>query len=273
MYEDYLQTDAAINPGNSGGPLVSLDGEVIGINTAIKGIGTMIGFAIPSSMAKPIVEQLIATGHVRRPYLGILMQDVTPELQKGLGRGAPAKGALVGQVEASSPAARSGLQPGDVIESVDGLAVEGSKAVQKAVLGKHVDQKLQLKVWRAGRELELAATTVQYPGDTNDRKLAAKEDGGGRGKLGVELQSLTPELAERLGVSRELRGAVVAEVKPGSPAEEAGVQEGDVIVEVDQQRVASAEDASRVLRGSRQGGHLLRVRRGDGALFVVVPAA
>ncbi len=114
-YEDYLQTDAAINPGNSGGPLVSLDGEVIGINTAIKGVGTMIGFSIPSSMARPIAEQLIQTGHVKRPYIGITMQDVTPELQTGLGPNAPQKGAIVGQVLPDSPAARAGVQPGDVI--------------------------------------------------------------------------------------------------------------------------------------------------------------
>src|SRR5262249_19181915 len=135
-YEDYLQTDAAINPGNSGGPLVSLDGEVVGINTAIRGIGTMIGFSIPSTMARPIVDQLINTGHVRRPYIGISMQNLSPELAAGLGPNAPQKGALVGKVEPGSPAGRAGVQPGDVIVTVDGKEAGSSLAVQKAVLQK-----------------------------------------------------------------------------------------------------------------------------------------
>ncbi len=273
-YEDFLQTDAAINPGNSGGPLVSLDGEVIGINTAIKGIGTMIGFAIPSTMVRPIADQLIATGHVRRPYLGILMQDVTPELAAGLGGGAPPKGALVGQVEPTSPAARAGVQPGDVIVSVDGAAVDGSKSVQKAVLRKRLDEKVALKVWRGGKELTLAATTAEHPGDAADKKQVAGADGpSGKGRLGVELQSLTPEIAERLGLGGADKGAVVAGVRPDGPAFEAGVREGDLIVEIDRQPVTSADDAIRMLRAARNGGHLLRVRRGDGALFIVVPGA
>src|SRR5207249_6066159 len=122
-YEDFLQTDASINPGNSGGPLVNLDGEVIGINTMIAGIGTGIGFAVPSSMARPIVDQLINGGKVRRPYLGIYMQDVTPEMAKGLGGKAPEKGALVSQVQPGSPADKAGVKPGDVVVSVDGQAV------------------------------------------------------------------------------------------------------------------------------------------------------
>ena len=132
-YEDYLQTDAAINPGNSGGPLVSLDGEVIGINTMIRGIGTMIGFAIPSNMAGPIAQQLIREGRVHRPYLGIVMQDVTPQLAGSLGPGAPGSGAIVNHVENESPAARAGIQTGDVIVKIEGQPVDGSKAVQKAV--------------------------------------------------------------------------------------------------------------------------------------------
>jgi len=271
-YEDYLQTDAAINPGNSGGPLVSLDGEVVGINTAIQGIGTMIGFAIPSSMARPIAEQLIAGGRVHRPYIGIAMQDVTPELAAGLGAGAPQKGAIVGTVEPSSPAGRAGLQPGDVIVTVDGREVAGSRAVQKAVLAKALKQAVALGVWRNGARLSLSAITAEHPGDAQGEKLAQGDEPNGQGKLGVELQSLTPELAQRLGVD-EARGAVVAAVAPNSPAAEAGVRQGDVIVEVDRHAVASAEDATRALRTPRQGGHLLRVRRGDGALFVVVPTA
>jgi serine protease Do len=273
-YEDFIQTDAAINPGNSGGPLVNLDGEVVGINTMIRGVGTMIGFAIPSNMARPIEQQLIASGTVRRPYLGILMQDVTPELRAGLGGGAPEHGALVGQVEDGSPAARAGLQTGDVIVKVDGRPVEGSKAVQKAVLATSLGAKVNLDVWRAGKAMTIAATTAEHPGDRDEKRLASGSDEGdaGHGRLGIELQSLTPDVAEQLGV-KEKQGAVVAGVRPDSPAAEAGLREGDVIVEVDRHKVASAEEAQRALHGSRQGGHLLRVKRGEGALFLVVPAA
>ena len=273
QYEDYLQTDAAINPGNSGGPLISLDGEVIGINTAIKGVGTMIGFAIPTSMARPIAQQLIKSGHVRRPYLGILMQELTPELATSLGAGAPQKGALVGQVETNSPAARAGIQPGDVIVRLDGQEVEGSKAVQKAVLQRQLGQRIAIDIWRSGRQLTLSATAGEHPGDAGERRVASgSDDASPKGHIGLQLESLTPQLAEQLGV-RDSRGAVVAGVDPDSPASEAGVREGDVIVEVDRRAVASAEDASRALRAPRQGGHLLRIKRGDGALFVVVPAA
>jgi serine protease Do len=276
-YQDFLQTDASINPGNSGGPLVNLDGEVIGINTMILGpagnIG--IGFAVPSSMAKPIADQLIQGGKVRRPYLGILMQDMTPELRQSMmSNKGPEKGALVSNVQPGSPAEKAGVKPGDVILSVEGAPVDGSKAVQRTVLSKKIGQKLDLTVWRDGKDMKLAATTAELPGDDkmasaggSDSKSAAKA------KLGLQLQPLTPELAERLGVGRNERGVVVAGVKDGGPAAEAGVREGDLIVSVDQKPVSSVDEAARLLTQERPGGHLLRVRRGDGAIFVVIPSA
>jgi serine protease Do len=271
-YEDYLQTDAAINPGNSGGPLVDLDGEVVGINTAIRGIGTMIGFAIPASMARPIVKQLIDEGRVHRPYVGILMQDLTPQIAGSLGGGAPAKGAIVGQIEPRSPAAQAGIQTGDVIVRVDGVPVDGSKAVQRAVLAKSLGQKVAFEVWRGGKSMTLAATTAEHPGDKGDRRLAGEpEAGDGKARLGLALQNLTPDLAERLGVDAATRGAVVGGVRDGSPAADAGIREGDLIVEVDRQPVASADDVSRALKVARPGGHLVRIRRGDGALFIPLP--
>src|SRR5262249_34923776 len=149
------------------GPLVNLDGDVVGINTMIAGIGTGIGFAVPSSMARPIADQLIGGGKVRRPYLGILMQDVTPELSKTLGK-APEKGALVGEVQPGSPADKAGIKPGDVVLSVDGTPVEGSKAVQRTVLSKRIGQQVNLEIWRDGKKQTIAATTAELPGDERE---------------------------------------------------------------------------------------------------------
>jgi serine protease Do len=268
-YEDFLQTDASINPGNSGGPLVDLDGEVIGINTMIAGIGTGIGFAVPSSMAKPISDQLIKNGRVRRPYLGVMMQDITPELSKRLGNGAPEKGALVGQVQTGSPAEKAGIKPGDIITEIDRAQVTGSKSVQRTVLGKQIGQKVNVDIWRDGKRQTLGTLLAELPGE---EKLALKSGGNGspKARLGIGLQSLTPELTDRLGVSHDQKGAVVTSVRDGSPAQEAGVQEGDIIVEVDRKPIGTADDAVRMLQSDQSGGHLLRIKRRDGALFIVV---
>ena len=269
--EDFLQTDASINPGNSGGPLVDLDGEVIGINTMIAGIGTGIGFAVPSSMAKPIADQLIKTGRVRRPFLGVVMQEMTPDLAKRIGTNAPQQGALVGQVQPGSPADVAGIKPGDVIVAIDKSPVAGSKAVQRTVLGKQIGQKVSVALWRDGKDMNLQTSLAELPGDENQPKHGASGAAASRGKLGLGLQSLTPELSERLGVPKGERGAVVTTVREGSPAQEAGVQEGDVIIEVDRKPVAAAADAIRLLQQDQSGGHLLRIKRRDGALFIVVP--
>ena len=270
QYEDFLQTDASINPGNSGGPLVNLDGEIIGINTMIAG-NSGIGFAVPSSMARPIAEQLMSGGKVRRPYIGIAMQDLTPEMGKTLGAAAPEHGAIVGQVQNGSPAEKAGVHAGDVIIKVDGQTVDGSKAVQRTILGKGIGQKVDLALWRDGKEQHIATTTAELPGEAGEAHAA--NDVAGRGKLGLGLQSVTPNIADRLELPRGLRGAVVAQVRPGSPAEEAGLHEGDVIVEVDRRAIASADEATKALAQDRAGGHLLRVQRKEGSMYVVVQPA
>jgi serine protease Do len=269
QYEDFLQTDASINPGNSGGPLVNLDGEIIGINTMIAGMGTGIGFAVPSSMAKPVVEQLINGGKVRRPYIGIMMQDLAPEMAKALGDKAPERGAIVGQVQPGSPADRAGVKAGDVIVKVDGASVDGSRAVQRTILTKQIGQKVELAVWRDGHEQKLATTTAELPGEPGETRRAAAE-GAQRGRLGLGLQNLTPQISQQLELPRGMRGAVIANVRPGSPADEAGVREGDVLVEVDRRPVTSAEDATKLLGQDRSSGHLLRIQRKDSALYLVI---
>jgi serine protease Do len=269
-YEDFLQTDASINPGNSGGPLINLDGEVIGINTMIAGIGTGIGFAVPSSMFKSVADQLIHGGKVRRPYLGIYMQDVSSDIQKSLGGKAPDKGALVSQVSPGTPADKAGVKPGDVIVTVDGQPVDGSKAVQRTVLTKKIGQKLDLGIWRDGKDVKLTATASELPGDKGE---VAQNDHGGspKAKLGLGLQSLTPELADRLGAGKGVKGAVVSSVREGSPAQEAGIQQGDILLEVDRKPVNSSEDAAKFLGENRSGGHLVRLLRGGNATFTVIP--
>ncbi|HEX2569958.1 MAG TPA: Do family serine endopeptidase [Polyangia bacterium] len=270
-YENFIQTDAAINPGNSGGPLVNLDGEVVGINTAIRGIGTMIGFAIPSGMAKPITGMLIKEGRVHRSYLGIRMQDLTQEMVASFGPGAPAHGAIVSATEPSSPAASAGVEPGDVITRIDGQPTDTSKAVQLAVLAKPVGQNLQLEVWRNGKTLNMNVKTAENPADQGERAENGDSNEGpaDRGRLGLQLQELTPELGRQLGVP-QTRGAVIAGVRPDSPAAEAGLREGDIILEIDRRKVNSAAEAGQALKAKRAGGHLVFVQRGTARIFVVL---
>jgi serine protease Do len=218
-------------------------------------------------MAKPIADQLIHGGKVRRPYLGIRMQDVDDEIHKSLGSSAPDRGALVSQVESGSPAEKAGIKPGDVILSIDGAPVDASKTMQRDVLGKKIGQNVDLAVWRDGRTTNVKATTGELSADENLAPNGARPSAK---KLGLGLQTLTPGLAERFGVDGKTKGAVGVSVEPGSPADAAGIRSGDVLLEVDRKPVGSADDAARAFATERTGGHLLRLKRGDTALFVVV---
>jgi len=172
-------------------------------------------------------------------------------------------------VQSGSPADKAGIKPGDIITEIDKQAVTGSKSVQRTVLGKQIGQKVNVDIWRDGKRQTLGTMLAELPGE---EKLALKSGGNGspKARLGIGLQSLTPELTDRLGVSHEQKGAVVTSVRDGSPAQEAGVQEGDIIVEVDRKPIGSADDAVRMLQNEQAGGHLLRIKRRDGALFIVV---
>ena len=288
-FEDFLQTDASINPGNSGGPLVNLDGEVIGINTAIfspnsgfgggSGGNIGIGFAVPSALARPIAEQLIAGGKVRRPFLGISMQDLTPELQRALGTAAPEKGAIVAELTKDAPAARAGVKAGDIIVAIDGKAVENGRTVQREVFTKKIGQSIQLALWREGKQVQLVATAAEMPGETRaDDETAgtggpAGERESPKAKLGLQLQSLSPDIGQQLRVPPGTRGVVVAGVRPDSPAAEVGLSRGDVIVEIDHRPVGSVAEANGLLNQRRgpESGHLLRILRGGMSSFVALP--
>ncbi|MBK9259855.1 MAG: trypsin-like peptidase domain-containing protein [Polyangiaceae bacterium] len=266
--EDFLQTDASINPGNSGGPLVNLRGEVVGINTMIAGLGTGVGFAVSESIARPIARQLIEQGKVKRPFIGIVMQSLTPDLEAALGENAPDKGALVSQVQEGSPAEKAGIRVGDIIVRVDGTKTADSREVQQAVLARKVGEKIDVTVWRDGRELIIEMRTAEMPAakETNDKRGTLPEDA-----LGLGLQTLTPKLAERLDIDPELKGVVITAVRPGSAAAEVGLREGDVLLDIDGSAVVTADEAAKRLTQERAGGHLIRVQRGDAALFIVLP--
>jgi serine protease Do len=272
VYEDFIQTDATINPGNSGGPLVNLNGEVVGINTAIKlaQFGyTGIGFAIPSNMARNVADQLRTGGRVRRAWLGVNIQNVTPDLAKGLGAGAPATGALIAQVSPESPAEKSGLQAGDVVTAVGSAPVKNSKDLQRMVLDARIGQPLHLLVWRKGQQQTLAVTTGEMPDDEVATRRVGPGGDQGAPAWGLELRNLTPDLQQRYGL-RARAGAVIAQVTPGSPAEEAGLAPGDVIVEVDRRPVRNAAEVGQALKAPGLSAHLVRVQRGDAAIYVML---
>jgi serine protease Do len=272
VYEDFIQTDATINPGNSGGPLVNLSGEVVGINTAIKlaQFGyTGIGFAIPSNMARQVADQLRSGGRVRRAWMGVNIQNVTPDLAKGLGAGAPLAGALIAQVTPDSPAEKSGLQAGDVVTAVGSTTVTNSKDLQRLVLDSRIGQTLHLLVWRKGQQRTLGITTGEMPDDAAAARRGGPGGDAGAPSWGLELRNLTPDLQQRYGLRARV-GALVAQVTPGSPAEEAGLAAGDVIIEVDRRQVRNAAEVSQALRAPGAPAHLLRVQRGDAAIFVML---
>ena len=244
---EFIQTDAAINPGNSGGPLVDARGEVIGINTfLISGSGSFAGagFAIPAQIVRPTVETLIKYGKVSHGYMGIGISDVTPENSKFFAV-KKAEGALVTQVEPNSPGAKAGLKTGDVITGLDGQAVSDAGELQVQVGQKRPGTKVELEVMREGKSMKIPVTLEAMAGRDNEEQSGNVDHGKPRWGLGLE--DLTPEVRGELQAPTSIHGAVVGNVQPGSPADEAGLQRGDIILEVNRHPVQSAADAAREL--------------------------
>jgi serine protease Do len=264
--EDYLQTDASINPGNSGGPLVNLQGEVLGVNTMIIGHASGIGFAIPSNMARKIGLELLQKGGVSRAYIGVTYQPLTPELAASFGADRP-RGALVNEVVPDGPAAKAGLRSGDIVLEVQGREVKEANDLQRAVLLYNVGEKLQLTVLRNGQKQKLTVTTAERPDTREARAGQSKQRGGAKGQnsLGVELTPVTPEIAKRLRYSGQ-GGVVVAEVVPGSTAEQAGLMRGDIIEEINRKPVTSEKQVEDALGGRA----LLKLHRQGGTFFTVI---
>jgi serine protease Do len=269
-YDDYIQTDAAINPGNSGGPLLNLAGEVIGINTAINPRANTIGFAVPIDMAKAILPQLRATGHVTRGWLGVVIQGVSPEIAEELGLD-DTKGALVSKVVEDGPGAKAGIEKMDVIREFDGKPVEDYDDLPKIVASTPVNKKVDIRVLRDGKSVVLHSKIARLEEPEVQLASATPTPPKGAKSFGMAVQDLTPELAEQLDLG-ETKGVVVASVDPEGPASEAGIRPGDLIVEVDRAEVKDAKSLQSALQKSDDRA-LLLVRRGDNQLYMTVKRA
>ncbi len=271
-YEDFIQTDAAINPGNSGGALVNVRGELIGINTAIfsRSGGYMgIGFAVPSNMARTVMQSLQTEGKVVRGWLGVTIQEINADLAKQFGL-KEARGALVSDVMEGSPAQRAGVQRGDVILKIDGSPVESATQLKNVVAQIPIGKKIEMSVIRDKKEKRLSVTIGEQP---KEMAAAGREDPqqSKTSLAGLQIHELTEELANRFGLSGNERGVVVTEVDPGSRAEAAGVRRGDVILEINRMSTPSAEAFERVVGDLKAGESvLLLVRRQGRTLFITI---
>jgi len=269
-YDDFIQTDASINPGNSGGPLFDTDGKVIGINTAIyssTGSNAGIGFAIPIDLAKSVMEQLKEHGKVVRGWLGVEIQEVTPALAKSFGLANP-NGALVAGVDATGPAGKAGIQRGDIIVKFNGDIVHDEHELPEMVAQTALGSTVPVEVIRDGKRLTLTATIEQL----KDAQVASAEGGEEPGSnWGLTVQDLTPEIAQQLGIESS-KGVVVRNIKPDSPAADAGLQPGDVILEVDNTKVRSADEfaaAAKATQKVKKSARLL-VQRQNSTIYTVI---
>ncbi|WP_424811836.1 DegQ family serine endoprotease [Roseococcus sp. YIM B11640] len=261
-FDDFIQTDAAINRGNSGGPLFNMRGEVVGINTAIyspTGGSIGIGFSIPSSLARGIAMQLADGGRVRRGWLGVNIQQVTDEIAESLGMRGGARGALVARAQEGAPAAAAGIRNGDVVLRFNNQEVREMRTLPRIVAETAVGSQVPVVVWRDGREETLTVTLGELPNEP--QQAAATPNQAPRGDrpvelsgLGLKVMAITPELRERFRLRAEARGVVVTEVTPDTPGAEREIRPGDIILEVQQERVGTPQEVTeRIERLRRQG--------------------
>jgi serine protease Do len=268
-YDDFIQTDASINPGNSGGPLFNTSGQVIGINTAIyssTGSNAGIGFAIPIDIAKQVMEQLKAHGRVVRGWMGVEIQEVTPDLAQSFNLPKP-EGALVANVEKDSPAGKAGVQRGDIIVEFNHTPVQDEHQLPELVAQTPIGSSADLVVVRNGKRLTLKVKV----GELKEEQLASAKSEEPGSNWGLQVQSITPEIASQLNLSSS-RGVVVRGVQPDSPAADAGIQSGDVVLEVNHAKVNSVDDflaAAKQAKKEKKSA-LLLVQRGNASMYTVI---
>ncbi|HEX5708453.1 MAG TPA: DegQ family serine endoprotease [Pyrinomonadaceae bacterium] len=277
-FEDFLQTDAAINRGNSGGALVNTQGELVGINSQIlspSGGNIGIGFAIPSNMAKNVMEQLIKSGRVRRGQLGVNIQPVTTEIAANLGLPEGTRGVIINNVVAGSAAERAGLRRGDVVTAFNGQPVSDTNSLRNRVASTQPGAEVTLTVVRDGREQQVRASLGEFTPENARREDEGGGGGGERpnaptGRLGISVAELTPQTAERLRLPAGAQGLVVTAIDPSGPAAMAGLQERDLIVEVNRQAVRTTEELRAAIERSGARPVLLLVQRGTTNAFITV---
>jgi serine protease Do len=278
-YDDFLQTDASINRGNSGGPMFNLQGEVIGINTAIyspSGGSIGIGFAIPTALAQPIIDQLKTTGKVVRGWIGARIQPVTDDVAESLGLD-KARGALIAAIDPDSPATQAGLRPGDVILSYDGKPVDRSRQLPRLVADSAPDKPIKLTIWRDGKEDEITLTVVAYNPNRPQPQPPAPEQPKPPptvDALGLKVAKLTPDLRKQFSLPEATRGIVIVEVPQNSPAATQGLRAGDLIVAVGDAPVSVPDDALAHIAAAKKAGRknvLIRVEREGNFRFDTMP--
>jgi serine protease Do len=268
-YDDFLQTDAAINPGNSGGPLFNMQGQVVGINTAIVAQGQGIGFAIPINIAKGILGQL-KTGKVIRGWLGIMIQNITPELAKSFGT-AVTKGVIVADVVQEGPAEKAGIKRGDIIETLDGKAVENAGELSRKIAALKPGGEVSLGVLRNGKQVTVKVTLGTLPAKMPKAKVLGEQT---QSAWGITVQNLTPELAQTFGLSAGEKGVVITKVAQGSAAAEAMLRRGDVIKEVNRQTIQNIRDWKQTIEKMQKDEPLLLlVERGGNTFYVAIKAS
>ena len=263
-YDDFLQTDAPINPGNSGGPLINLKGEVIGINSAIIATGQGIGFAIPSNMAKNVVSQLREKGRVVRGWIGVSIQNVTPEIAQSFGL-KEAKGALVADVVAGGPADKAGIKRGDIIVSFNGKDIKNSTDLPWIVAETPVGKTVDVKIIRNGKEMNVSITIEEL----TEQRMAASQMRP-FSDLGMKVENITPAIRSELGIM-DKSGVVVTRVAPGGPADDAGIQAGDVIKEINHHQVRNLNDYNEGMGRMEQGKPaLFLIKRGGQTFYISI---
>jgi serine protease Do len=272
-YEDFIQTDAAINPGNSGGGLVNIRGELIGINTAIEtpsGGSSGVGFAIPSNMARQVAESLIKTGKVVRGWLGVSIGDVSPAIGRASGL-KEIRGAIVSEVTPGSPAAKAGIKVGDILLEFNGTEVQNRSQLAYQVGLTPVGSTVKAKIWRNNKEMTLDVVLGEMPKSLAERGSPGESPGTEFTNVmnGISVQNLTPQLAQRLNLPADTTGVVISSLAPGSAAQEAGLQRGDVIQEVNRQEVRNVDEYNRIAsKIGKNDTALLLINRGGATIFI-----